>query len=146
MVEWERILSCYFGFLFVSLFETMFYYESLAGLRFTDICLPLSPNCWDSKRVPPCLATLGFLSPSPVLHAHHRSQTTHTDSLSWPPIPRCASPVCRLWRKERTAPLYVFLYRWRCLLAFYVFPRNCFCGAPLVFLGTAVRGLGNSPE
>lgn len=59
----------------VSLFETMFYYESLADLRFTDICLPLSPKCWDSKRVPPCLATLGFLSPSPVLHAHHRSQT-----------------------------------------------------------------------
>lgn len=96
-VEWERILSCYFGF-FVCFFEAGFCYESLAGLRFTDTCLPLPPKCWDSKRVSPCLAAL-CLSPSPVLHAHHRSQTTHTDGLSWPLLPRCASPVVAVLKR-----------------------------------------------
>lgn len=48
------------------LFEIGSYYASLAGLRLTEICLPLLPKHWDSRRVSPCPATLGFLSPSPV--------------------------------------------------------------------------------
>lgn len=142
------------GFLFVSLRQGFTMNPWLAS----DSQTP--PKCWDSKCVPPCLATLGFLSPSPVLHSHHRSQTTHTNGLSWPLLPKvclsgcCSSQtfgsrlslLCSLWRKERTSPLYMFLYKWWCLFAFYVFPRSRFCGAPLAFLGTAAIGLGRSPE
>lgn len=49
--------------------------------------------------MPPCLATLGFLSPSPVLRSHHRSQIAHTDGLSWPLLPRCASPVVAVLKR-----------------------------------------------